>query len=86
MTEKRKPPNAGKGRVKGVPNVATKKARLAVAAFLEQNSERIGAMLERIERCEGPLMAWECLLRLVQLHVPKTRAEEALPTPDSVKN
>jgi hypothetical protein len=74
MTEKRKPPNAGAGRVKGTPNVATKNARLAVAAFIDENTERLNHLLDEIERREGPREAFECLMRLIEHHIP--RAEE----------
>jgi hypothetical protein len=67
----RKPPNAGKGRVKGTPNVATKNARLAIAAFVEGNAARLNHLLDEIERREGPRAAWECVMRLVERHMPR---------------
>jgi hypothetical protein len=73
MTEKRKPPNAGVGRVKGVPNKATRQMRLAVSAFLEQNTARLNHLLDEIERTEGPLVAFETILRLMERHMPPLR-------------
>jgi hypothetical protein len=73
MNAKRMPPNAGKGRVKGVPNRATKQMRLAVTVFLEQNTPRLNRLLDEIERTEGPRVAFETILRLVERHMPPLR-------------
>jgi hypothetical protein len=71
MTTKRLPPNAGMGRIKGVPNVATKNARLAIAAFVDSNHERLNHLLQEIERKHGALVAWDCVMRLIERHMPR---------------
>jgi phage terminase large subunit len=64
------PPNAGKGRVKGVPNKATAKAHEAIAAFVDANAERLQEWLDQIAR-ESPKDAFNAFLALVEYHVPK---------------
>lgn len=44
----RKPPNAGKGRKKGVPNKATGVAREAFAMFVETNASKMQKWLNRV--------------------------------------
>lgn len=73
MTQKRKPPNAGLGRKLGVPNKATKNARLAIAAFLEGNTDRLNHLLDEIEQREGPRAAWTCMMQLVERHMPRLK-------------
>lgn len=76
MTEQRKPPNAGKGRVKGVPNKATKNARQAIGAFVDNNSPRLQRLLDQIEERQGPQAAWNCIIDLIEYHVPKLARTE----------
>jgi hypothetical protein len=64
------PPNAGKGRVKGVPNKATKQAREAIAAFVDANAEKLQTWLDAIAE-DSPKDAFNCFLALVEYHVPK---------------
>jgi hypothetical protein len=45
---KRLPPNAGKGRPKGVPNRATKAFRDTVQRLLEDNSENVSKWLQTV--------------------------------------
>jgi hypothetical protein len=71
MTQQRKPPNAGMGRIKGVPNRATVNARWAIAAFVKNNEERLARLLDKIEKTEGARAAWECVMRLIEHHMPK---------------
>jgi hypothetical protein len=47
MTEKRKPPNAGKGRVKGVPNKATADVRMAIAKVAQNKSADLERWLDQ---------------------------------------
>lgn len=47
MSEKRKPPNAGKGRVKGVPNKATADVRAAVAAIAQGRAADVDRWLQQ---------------------------------------
>lgn len=76
MSEKHKPPNAGKGRVKGVPNKATANARAAIGAFVDDNSGRLQRLLNKIEKKHGPLAAWNCITDLIEYHVPKLARTE----------
>jgi hypothetical protein len=64
------PPNAGKGRVKGVPNKATKAAREAIAAFVDANAEKLQGWLDEIA-ADSPKDAFNAFLALVEFHVPK---------------
>jgi hypothetical protein len=45
---KRLPPNAGKGRVKGVPNKVTGKVRQAIQAVLEANADQLRGWFKRL--------------------------------------
>jgi hypothetical protein len=64
------------GRAAGTPNKATANAREAIAAFVEQQTPRLGHLLERIEAEEGPLAAFRCIQDLVEYHVPKLARTE----------
>lgn len=77
-TAKRKPPNAGKGRVKGVPNKATAIAREAIAQFVDGNAHRLQGWLDDIAADEkhGPKVAFECVMSLLEYHVPKLARTE----------
>lgn len=68
---RRKPPNAGKGRVKGVPNKSTANARAAIGAFVDKNAQRLQRLLDEIEADEGAQAAWNCIMDLIEYHVPK---------------
>lgn len=65
------PPNAGKGRPKGVPNTATKNAREAIGRFVDGNTERMQDWLDQIAETDGPLAAFKCLADVIEYHVPK---------------
>lgn len=43
-----RPPNAGKGRLKGTPNKATADARHAIALFVDNNAHRLQEWLDSI--------------------------------------
>lgn len=64
------------GRGKGTPNKATSNAREAIAAFVEQQTPRLGHLLDRIEAEEGPLAAFKCIQDMVEYHVPKLQRTE----------
>lgn len=64
------------GRSLGTPNKATTHAREAIAAFVDNNSGRLQSLLDQIEQTEGPKAAWECIIDLVEFHVPKLARTE----------
>lgn len=66
----------GPGRPKGLPNKSTANAREAIAAFVEQQTPRLGHLLDRIEAEEGPLAAFRCIQDMVEYHVPKLQRTE----------
>jgi hypothetical protein len=66
-----KPSNAGKGRPKGIPNKATIAAREAIGAFVDKQSGRLDALLTAIEANDGPKASWQCIMDLIEYHVPK---------------
>jgi len=70
-----KVPGSGGSR-KGIPNKATGNAREAIALFVDQNSERLNDLLSQIESTEGPKAAWNCIMDLIEYHVPKLARTE----------
>jgi hypothetical protein len=76
--EKRKPPNAGKGRKMGVPNKATANAREAIARFVDGNSDRLQGWLDDIaaDEKQGPKAALDAFMGLLEYHVPKLARTE----------
>lgn len=81
----RKPPNAGKGRPKGVPNKSTANAREAIARFVDGNSERLQGWLDEIAKDEkqGPKAAMQCFLEVLEYHVPKLARTVVVGDPDA---
>lgn len=65
------PPGPGPGRPKGLPNKATANAREAVARLVDNNSERLQEWLDQIALTDGPKAAYQCLLDILEYHVPK---------------
>lgn len=76
-TEKRKPPNAGKGRPKGAVNAVTKEFRETVTKLLEKNSENVGIWLQSVADGNGnpdkadPAKALDLLAKLAEYAAPK---------------
>lgn len=75
MGSPRKPPNAGKGRVKGIPNKVTRDVRAALAQFAEGNVEKLQAWLEAVAK-KDPGKAAELYLRVLEYHIPKLSRTE----------
>lgn len=91
MTQK-KPPNAGKGRVKGVPNKATADTRAAIALIAEEKAPHFKRWLERTangQRERGkkgkpgtwlvkpdPGRAAQIYLAAIEYHIPKLARTE----------
>lgn len=71
----RLPPNAGKGRVKGVPNKVTADVRQAIARLAEGNVEKCQGWLDRIA-IEDPDKAFDLFLKMLEYHVPKLARSE----------
>lgn len=68
------------GRKKGTPNKATLNARMAIASVIEGNVGRLQEWLDKIAEEDGPKAAFECVLDLMEYHVPKlARTEIARP-------
>lgn len=82
-TAKRLPPNAGKGRPKGVPNRATKAFRDTVQRLLEDNAENVSTWLQSVASGDAengikpdPGKALDLMSKLAEYATPKlSRAE-----------
>ena len=75
MAARPKPPNAGKGRKRGVPNKTTAAAREMFTKFLEANSDRVQGLFDRLAK-RDPRGALEVLTKFAEFAVPKlSRAE-----------
>ena len=66
-----RPPNAGKGRVKGVPNRSTARAKEAISQFCESNAKQLQSWLTKIEQDAGALTAMDTYLKVLEYHLPK---------------
>ena len=75
-SEKRRPPRAGIGRPKGIPNKATRNAREAISRFIDGNADRLQEWLDEIAETQGPMAAFKCFSDLVEYHVPKLARTE----------
>lgn len=65
-----------KGRDKGAPNKATTHAKEAIARFVDGNSERLQGWLDQIAQNDGPKVAFQCVVDLLEYHVPKLARTE----------
>jgi len=77
-TEKWIPPNAGKGRVKGVPNKSTAIVRDAIALLLERNSSKMDEWLQMVAYGDeglglkpAPDKALDIIHKMAEYHIPK---------------
>jgi hypothetical protein len=77
------PPNAGKGRVKGVPNKSTSTVREAIANLLERNGENMDQWLQMVAYGDESLKvkaqpdrALEIMAKLSEYHIPKLARTE----------
>ena len=78
---KRLPPNAGKGRVAGVPNKATTAFRETVQQLLERNSENVAIWLDQVAtgshgKDPAPEKALDLLAKLAEYAAPKLNRTE----------
>ena len=84
VTERRLPPNAGKGRPAGVPNKSTSIVREAIANLLDRNSEKMDEWLQLVAYGDSELgvkpqpdKALDIMQKLAEYHIPKlARTEE----------
>ena len=70
-----KPPAAGRGRKRGVPNKTTGAAREVFTQFVERNAEKAQTLFDRIAR-KNPAKALELLTKLAEFVVPKLQRTE----------
>lgn len=70
-----KPPK-GKGRPPGSPNQSTAMARDAIARLVDGNAERLAGWLEDIAVEHGALKAWDCMMDVLEYHIPKLARTE----------
>lgn len=78
---KRKPPAAGMGRIKGVPNKTTQNVREMIAMVAEQNAPKFAEWLERVAEGDAktkpdPGRAAELYLKAIEYHIPKLARTE----------
>jgi len=64
------------GRPKGAESKSTAYAREAIARFVDGNSERLQGWLDQIAEKDGPKAAFQCLVDLLEFHVPKLARTE----------
>ena len=76
------PPNAGKGRPKGIPNRATTEFRDTVKKLLEDNSANVGKWLQAVADGNGdpdkadPGKALDLMAKLAEYAAPKLARTE----------
>lgn len=72
---RRKPANAGKGRVKGVPNAVTRSVREIFQAFVEGNAAKVQELWDRVARHQ-PAKALSIYAKLAEFVLPKLQRTE----------
>ena len=63
-------------RPKGSPNKATAEAREAIARLADGNAHRLNIWLDEIYKTKGPEAAWNCMMDVIEYHVPKLARHE----------
>lgn len=66
----------GAGRKPGIPNKSTTAAREAIARFVDANAGRLQGWLDEVAEKDGPLVAFQCVERVLEYHVPKLQRSE----------
>ena len=90
VTERRLPPNAGKGRPAGVPNKSTSAVREAIATLLDRNSEKMDEWLQLVAYGDSELgvkpqpdKALDIRQKLAEYHIPKLARTEGVGDKDT---
>jgi hypothetical protein len=90
VTERRLPPNAGKGRPAGVPNKSTSAVREAIATLLDRNSEKMDEWLQLVAYGDSELgvkpqpdKALDIMQKLAEYHIPKLARTEVVGDKDT---
>jgi len=65
-----KPGERRGGRVKGVPNKSTDRAREAIAEFVDANADKLAEWLTRVAE-EDPKGAIDSFTKIAEYHMPK---------------
>ena len=63
-------------RPKGSPNKATAEAREAIARLVDGNAHRLNIWLTEIYEEKGAQAAWDCMMDVIEYHVPKLARHE----------
>ena len=90
VTERRLPPNAGKGRPAGVPNKSTSAVSEAIATLLDRNSEKMDEWLQLVAYGDSELgvkpqpdKALDIMQKLAEYHIPKLARTEVVGDKDT---
>lgn len=70
------------GRAVGTPNIATRDARKAIAAFVDGNAHRLVEWLDEVA-AENPAKAFELFQSVIEYHVPKLQRTEVAGDPNN---
>ena len=73
--EKRKPPAAGIGRKRGVPNKVTRETREVLALLIDGNLDKAQGWLDRVAT-DDPGKALTLLLQMAEFTIPKMARTE----------
>lgn len=82
-TGKPMPPNAGKGRPKGIPNKSTATVREAISTLLERNADKMDEWLQMVAYGDdslglkpAPDKALDIMQKMAEYHIPKLARTE----------
>ena len=75
ITERRLPPNAGKGRPPGSLNKSTSAVREAIARMADENADNFVGWLNQVA-ASNPEKACDIYLKAIEYHIPKLARTE----------